>query len=239
MDIRGVVTPQRVREFRSLTRRVSLSVAQAQPLTDLRKRQLNGIAFALGQHQSGRVPLKRGDSVQNVVSNFAKRLDTAEKLDPRPKKHGLRLAHLPLLGFGADKSRKNPFGQKGFVELPVQEDPAPMGDAEVVAGWTFEPSEGAGCLKHLGQRLLESISSSDEGGVKIEQRHVAPVTLCQCESVPSGKIVEETAPLESLLVDARTVPAVEYRWELVEVATEQKLDAFWFVELCPKTGLDL
>ena len=114
-----------------------------------------------------------------------------------------------------------------------------MGNAEVVAGWTSEPGEGASSLKHLGQRLQESLASRDEGGVKIEQFNVAPVPLGQCEPVAPGKVVEETAPLERLLVDRGSVPGVENSWELIEVAREQKLNSFWLIKLCPKTGFDL
>ena len=133
---------------------------QAQEIRDLRVRQRNGIAYALCGFNGCRVLPQRGDSVQNVVSNtLARSLCASDQFNSRPEEHILSGAHLPLLGPRADKSRSDPVGQKSLVQLPVQEDPAPMGNTEVVAGWTFEPSEGAGCLKHLFQRLQESISS--------------------------------------------------------------------------------
>ena len=87
--------------------------------------------------------------------------------------------------------------------------------------------------------VQESLSSRDEAGVKVKQLHVAPAPLGECESVPSGEVVEEGAPLERLLVDRGSVPGVENCRKLIEIPTEKPCDAFWLVELCPETGLDL
>ena len=149
------MAPQRGRKFRSLNRGVRLGETQAQPLRDLRVRQLNGIAFALGGHKGGRLLPQRGDPVEDVVSDtLASGLDASEQFNSFPQKKILGGAHLPLLGLRADESRHDPVGQEGLVQLPVQEDPAPMGNTEVVAGWTFEPGEGAGALQRAGIALL-------------------------------------------------------------------------------------
>ena len=63
--------------------------------------------------------------------------------------------------------------------------------------------------------------------------------LGQTNPISSGEVVEETAPLESLLVDRGSVPGVENCRKLIEIPTEKPCDAFWLIKLCPKTGFDL
>ena len=153
---------QRVRKLRALPTRVGLRETQPHPITDLRQRQLNGIAFALSKHQGDRVLPERGDPVKHVVPDTLSRcVYTAEQLDAGPQEHALRRAHLSFLGACADEARSDAFGEEGFVELPVQDHAAPVANAQIVPGWTFEPNEGASSLQHLGKRLREALATRD------------------------------------------------------------------------------
>ena len=98
----------------------------------------------------------------------------------------------------------------------------------------------AGLRLRIGcPKSRRKLSPLDQAAVEVEKFHIRPKPLGQCEAISTREVVEEAASLESLLVDRRALPTVENCWKFVKIPTEKPCDAFWFVELCPETGLEL
>ena len=160
---------KRVRKLRTLARGVGLNEREAQQLSDLRIRKLKGLAFALRDFQGGSVLPDLRDGVAHVVPYaLASGTTATQQLDPIPEEHVLSNTLLPLLGGCSDEAGSDVFGEECFVHLPIQNYTSPVTDDEIMAGWTFESGQGAGCLDRLGKRLCETLAALDQGTVKIK-----------------------------------------------------------------------
>ena len=117
-------------------------------------------------------------------------MHASEQLDARPDEHILGDEGLSSLRVTPDEDRGDILREEDFDELPVQEHPAPVGDDEVINGWTFESGEGTSSLEHVGERL-SSLAARDQGAVKHEKLHVAPMALGEREPVSSGQVINQ------------------------------------------------
>ena len=160
MRIRCIMQPKTVLAFPPLATSVGATKRKTTKFAKLRERKLKGAAFALSRCQGDRILANRQDFVQYVILDTPLRSpDTSQELNARPDEHVLSHTGLPWLDLAADEDRRNVRGQNFFVQLSVEFPAVQMGDDEIVAGWTFEPTEGPSSLEHLGQRLQESLAS--------------------------------------------------------------------------------
>jgi hypothetical protein len=193
------------------------------------------MSFALRRCHSNRVLTDCQDFVEHVVANgFSGGLHASEQFDTRPDENILGDAGLSALRLAPDEDRGDVLREEGFVELSIEEHPSSMTDYEVVDGWTFEGAQSTSSLQHLGERLSESLAARDEGAVKIKKFHVAPVALGESEPIPSCQVMKEGGVSECILVHGGTVPTIEKCCKLVQISTEDPLEPFWLVELCPE-----
>ena len=83
-------------------------------------------------------------------------------------------------------------------------------------GVKAEPGSHLG--EHLGQRQVKATATADQGRVPLEEFAVTAPANAKREAVATTQGLQEIAPLEGIIVDARAAPGIEHGRELVTVA---------------------
>jgi hypothetical protein len=108
-----------------------------------------------------------------------------------------------------------PFALVGF---PIQLNAPSVRDAQVVRGWALEAEPGARLCEHIGQRQVKATATVNQGRVPLKEFAVTAPANAKRQAVATTQGLQEIAPLEGIIVDARAAPGIEHGRELVTVA---------------------
>ena len=217
--ITSVVQPEALLGLPPLARSVRTRKREPRPRGDLLKRQINGCRFALGGHKGGRVLRKRGHLVEDIVLDPAPRGGgtTPQKFNAFPEYHALGCAELAPGRLSSDKDWLHIGREESAVQCPINENPLPVGNDQVVPSRTHPGAQCPSSLQHLGECLSEALATHDQRTVELKKFHTAPVTFTENEPVAAAKVSEESRALQSLVVNSVPTESVPEGWELVEV----------------------
>jgi hypothetical protein len=218
--VRRVVQPEALLGLPPLARSVGTRKRQPRPRGDLLQRQVNGCRFALGGHKGGRVLPKRSDPVEDIVLDppLSGGGNTPQKFNAFPEEHRLGRTELPLGRLGPDEDWLDIGWEESAIQGPVNENPLPVGNNQVVPSWAHPGAQRPSSLQHLGECLSEALASHNERTVEIKKSHTAPMALSQGQSISSAKVSEESRALQSLVVNCVPTETVPEGWKLVEIA---------------------
>ena len=187
--IRRVMQPKRGIGLPPLTRCIRARIGEPRPGSDLIKRQINGCRFALLRTKPRGVLAEALDDIEDIILDPPRTGGTAsQQFDSWPEQHALGRAELAFGGLGSDEDWVYVLGKEGAVERSVESHALSMADYEIVASGAGPCAQHLAGLQHLGERLRESLASSDEGTVEVKKLHITSVSLEEREAVAAREV---------------------------------------------------